>query len=414
MVRIIETTDGMAVRVEEHNPYHDHRGRFAPKGGGPVTSEVGDTHRMSGMAAASTADIALDALRKGEQPTITPDEVGHFIDVAAKGPGHPDLTELRVEGTLKFGGDGLGIARKDMPQMPEDGGRERFMATLSKEGVPIEHLSVNPQMLHPMQKEISATEASQIAEAMHNGTYRSSNYVTVSKDNYVLDGHHRWGGATLESFRTPGTTLPVERVGLPHDALLTRANEFVKAEGIKSKAMGEAYTRMIDMLGGPDVVRMALEEYNKYHDAHGRFSSGGGAASVDNKTIAGEVGGAGAAPGDGGSVDVKGQHPTTGIMVSYAPRPGMNVVLDANIGPAERKAAITDFVKANRERIKQHPDNHVGIWVDPETGKTHLDVSRRYPKEQRAKAIRAGRSNNQIAVFDLDHGEEIPTGGTGA
>jgi hypothetical protein len=42
----------------------------------------------------------------------------HFLWRLLNETDHPDLTELSVDGTLLFGDEGMGIARKDMPQIP--------------------------------------------------------------------------------------------------------------------------------------------------------------------------------------------------------------------------------------------------------------------------------------------------------
>lgn len=64
----------------------------------------------------------------------------------------------------------------------------------------------------------------------------------------------------------------------------------------------------------------------------------------------------------------------------------------------------------------------VGAWIAPmvdDGGKPYgpdllwLDVATVYPKDQRARAIDAGITNNQQAIWDFEAGAEIRTGGTG-
>lgn len=154
-----------------------------------------------------------------------------------------------------------------------------------------------------------------------------------------------------------------------------------------------------------------IEEYNKYHDAKGRFAPGGpsGGGKLDTKTLAGQ---ANAGLDEGGfSLDVSGNSPSTGIMVSFDAKDGHGVVIDATMDRPAREAALRDWVSKQRKFVGNDPENYFGGWID--NGKAYLDVSHRFPKEQRDKAIEAGKSQNQIAVFDLDTFTEIPTGGTG-
>lgn len=52
-----------------------------------------------------------------------------------------------------------------------------------------------------------------------------------------------------------------------------------------------------------------------------------------------------------------------------------------------------------------------GGWHDPATDKVWLDVS--MTTRGRAMAEEIAKIHNQIAIFDLDRGESITTGGTG-
>lgn len=69
---------------------------------------------------------------------------------------------------------------------------------------------------------------------------------------------------------------------------------------------------------------------------------------------------------------------------------------------------INEYIRANQELLAQ-PENSLGTWTNK--GKTYLDVVTTEPNRERA--IQLGRDNNQIAIFDLQKFEEIPTGGTG-
>jgi hypothetical protein len=50
---------------------------------------------------------------------------------------------------------------------------------------------VNPDSLIPSQEEIKKNVVKKIGESMEAGNYKESPIV-ISKNKYVVDGHHRW------------------------------------------------------------------------------------------------------------------------------------------------------------------------------------------------------------------------------
>lgn len=92
-----------------------------------------------------------------------------------------DLTE-----EIKIPTDGsLGISRKDMPQL---GPKDEFLGELDKRGIKYSHEKIHPKELKASQGEF---DKNAIKEIMHDEKPVKSGVIT-SKDNYVLDGHHRW------------------------------------------------------------------------------------------------------------------------------------------------------------------------------------------------------------------------------
>jgi DNA-binding ferritin-like protein len=119
--------------------------------------------------------------------------------------------------------DNLGIERSDMPQIPNDV-QDKFLDHLKGNGVKVETLDVKPGQLKATQKEINATKVLGMAQAVKDGKLNlHDRAIVVSADNYVLDGHHRWGALVLSD---PGHTMPIIRVGLPIRQLLKQSLEF--------------------------------------------------------------------------------------------------------------------------------------------------------------------------------------------
>jgi hypothetical protein len=70
---------------------------------------------------------------------------------------------------------------------------------------------------------------------------------------------------------------------------------------------------------------------------------------------------------------------------------------------------VEDWVVSQGEDVFQHPMMGVGTWWDGTY--TWMDLVAVVPTKR--LAIRLGRKYNQVAVYDLAHGAEVPCGGTG-
>jgi hypothetical protein len=106
----------------------------------------------------------------------------------------------------------------------------------------------------------------------------------------------------------------------------------------------------------------------------------------------------------------------SGIMVSAHPNRDLGKEIAAKdvTKMSELRGIVTDWLAKVAPYVMKNPELHFGGWIDTDKTKNfYLDVSRRYPKEEREKAIAKGTKNNQIAVWDIDKMDSIGTGGTG-
>jgi len=103
-----------------------------------------------------------------------------------------------------------------------------------------------------------------------------------------------------------------------------------------------------------------------------------------------------------------GEEPKQGFMVA---RKEGSVIMDAAkfFDAIEGKKALSDFIKANRERLGAGV--YLGIWYNQKNGKVYLDVVDNVIGQSDAE--RMGRERNQIAIWDVVNKVEIQTGGTG-
>ncbi len=168
----------------------------------------------------------------------------------------------------------LGMARKDMPQikMPD---RENFIEFIKGKGVQIVNTTVNPNELKPSQKEFSPEQAER-AKGLPE-----SRRLLVSKDNYLLDGHHQWlANKDKASINITKINLPVREAldlmksyprakvssgleKLPAHAEMLRV--FDKYRGMGTQDKKETDAQMLKRLteeNGAEKVGRAMQKYN--------------------------------------------------------------------------------------------------------------------------------------------------------
>ena len=60
----------------------------------------------------------------------------------------------------------------------------------------------------------------------------------ISKDNYIMDGHHRWAAVVAHNAANPKNQIPmnVRVIDEPIEPLVKRSNSFAETMGIRAKA----------------------------------------------------------------------------------------------------------------------------------------------------------------------------------
>jgi DNA topoisomerase-1 len=171
---------------------------------------------------------AAKQLRNGKITEVPKEKVGALLRSFAGGDDHPDLTNLTVDGQHVFGKDGLNIPRNDMPQIPRSM-REKFLEDhhATKE-------NVDPLDLKPVQHEIDGNKVGMMLKKMDAGDYEDFPII-VSKNGYIIDGHHTWATHMAERLTKPKTKISIYRLDMGHKELLEEANKFTDKHDIKRK-----------------------------------------------------------------------------------------------------------------------------------------------------------------------------------
>lgn len=82
----------------------------------------------------------------------------------------------------------MGIPRRNMPQI-EDADQEDFIDFLADNGVRVSKIKIQAKKIKPIQKEIRADV---VQKLLKDNSPKLIKPVIISKDHYLLDGHHRW------------------------------------------------------------------------------------------------------------------------------------------------------------------------------------------------------------------------------
>lgn len=117
----------------------------------------------------------------------------------------------------------LGIPRSEMPQLP-DSVIPKFLKQYQDKGIKVTKQTMKVGQLKATQREINAEKAQGMLNAYKEGSYDPSKKpIIVSKDGYVLDGHHRWASMLLGD---PSNTMRTYQVDVDIRTLLKDANGF--------------------------------------------------------------------------------------------------------------------------------------------------------------------------------------------
>lgn len=198
------------------------------------------------------AEKIINRIASGEQVTIDPKMLEIVLKSMILRKDHPDITNLTLDGTRLMSRDNLGIPRNEMPQIPTDK-KPEFLALLESRGVKVEKQEVKASELKPIQANISGTTSGQIMVRIltnrePEGKDGFDGAIVVSKDDYVIDGHHRWAAnVALELAGDGSRKMKVLKIDLPHDKLIEVTKKWNESQGIRGLELGQNNPKDPDM-----------------------------------------------------------------------------------------------------------------------------------------------------------------------
>jgi hypothetical protein len=123
--------------------------------------------------------------------------------------------------------DTLGVKRIDMPQIVGKD-YEAYKKFLNSNNIKLTALTVKASSLKPIQKEFDKKKVMNFIDAMSKGL--EDKPLLVSKDNYIVDGHHRWLAR-----KNLNDDVKIIKANVDINKLLQISREFPKVKFSESK-----------------------------------------------------------------------------------------------------------------------------------------------------------------------------------
>jgi hypothetical protein len=263
-----------AEKLQEFNPCHDPKdGKFAPKGSAgckPGASapakgskkDVEGAYRRPPPIRTSDLNKAVKLILEGKVVELPDTRAVNTVlsklaaiakDAESRGEKAPtyNLCNVSVPGTNLFCAENIGLDRLAMPQLsgkpvagsdadklPKDekGGvdaTKQFLEHLSDLGIPTWNKNISAAKLKASQRELVG---SKVAGMMANKKFKiDSARIFVTRDNYVVDGHHRWAatvGRDAKDGRLGDIRMPVIHIDAPIAEVLHLATRWSTRFGI--------------------------------------------------------------------------------------------------------------------------------------------------------------------------------------
>lgn len=150
----------------------------------------------------------------------------------------------------------LGFKRKEMPQV-EGKNVPKFLEYLRSKGVKFKETAVDSKSLKPTQNQFNQEKIQGMMDVIDQ---KKQHPIMVSKDNHVIDGHHRW----LAHYNL-GRKMPVIQIDLNIEDALEMMHEFPLST---TRGLKEHYDFILSEAGEvcPIVTREQMKAFETFVD----------------------------------------------------------------------------------------------------------------------------------------------------
>lgn len=215
--------------------------------------------KSDAKAFSGQSDIGKISPKQKKEISMKIDELAKIsAEARAKGEQAPNynLCDITVPGTNLYCDDNLGVPRADMPQfkgkpqpmspaskMKVDVNGEvdtepLFKKMLVKKGIKTSQTEIPSDALKATQSELVGAKVAGMTKALeHDPNHPGITApIYVSRDGYVIDGHHRWAAITSMAIKN-GKPANMKVVVIDDDAknIIPMANKFAEEIGVAAK-----------------------------------------------------------------------------------------------------------------------------------------------------------------------------------
>ncbi len=276
--------------ADEPNPLDS---KFNPIDVKDVAKEMpqADTDTFSG---GSDIPDAIDPKELEQFNTDISKVAQQVADAKAKGEPAPNinLCDVTVPGTNLYCDDNLGIPRDEMPQfkgnaspgsraagMDKDASGEVdtepvFREMLQQKGIKTLQTEVPADKLKATQKDLVGAKVVGMMGALEKDPNhpKITAPIYVSRDGYVIDGHHRWAAVVAYNAANPDKQIQMKTTVLDQDIkdAIPMANKFAEDMGIAAKkadANKEAPSTPTSAPKLTDKIKQKIENWTKEEKA---------------------------------------------------------------------------------------------------------------------------------------------------
>lgn len=193
-------------------------------------------------------------------------------DMIERGEQAPNfnLCNVTVKGTSLFCGGSKGIPRVSMPQLDTEQ-TKNFLKALKKEGFKVQKDTEFAAHLRATQNELSGVKVWQQTEKAKIDPSRLEKRLVVSRDNYILDGHHHWAAKIGQDAKNNklfnNKKMRVSRV----DASITQLLERAKKHSGPPKSVTQEVQIKFGKKKKKDSVSDGIFDLDDHFDVNGDF-----------------------------------------------------------------------------------------------------------------------------------------------
>jgi len=228
----------------------------------PVEPDEVQKEMPQASAAAFNNDSDIENISPEERHSISTkiDELSKMADEAkAKGEKAPNynLCDITLPDTNLYCDDNLGIPRDQMPQfkgkpqpgspaekMPKDKNgevdtEEVFKKMLADKGIKTIDTEIPSDSLKASQSELVGAKVAGMTKALEEDPNNPgiTAPIYVSRDGYVIDGHHRWAAVTSKAIKDgKPANMKVHVIDMDAKDIIPMANKFAQDIGVAAKS----------------------------------------------------------------------------------------------------------------------------------------------------------------------------------